>query len=36
MRWAGNVAHMGEMKGAYGILVGKFEEHKPFGRRRRR
>jgi hypothetical protein len=23
MRWAGNVAHMGEVRGAYNILVGR-------------
>ena len=36
MRWAGIVAGMGEMRGAYRVLVGKFEEQKPLGRRRLR
>jgi hypothetical protein len=31
MRWAGHVARMGEMRGAYNILVGR-----PEGRRSRR
>jgi hypothetical protein len=31
MRWAGHVARMGEVKGAYSILVGR-----PLGRPRRR
>jgi hypothetical protein len=26
MRWMGHVAHMGEMRGAYRVLVGKPEE----------
>jgi hypothetical protein len=26
MRWAGHVAHMGKMRNAYKILVGKPEE----------
>jgi hypothetical protein len=26
MRWAGHVAHMGEKRNVYGILVGKPEE----------
>jgi hypothetical protein len=25
MRWVGRVAHMGEMRNAYNILVGKLE-----------
>jgi hypothetical protein len=25
MRWVGHVAHMGEMRGTYSILVGKHE-----------
>jgi hypothetical protein len=25
MRWAGHVAHMGEMRNAYKVLVGKLE-----------
>jgi hypothetical protein len=27
IRWAGHMAHMGEKKNTYKILVGKFEEH---------
>ena len=34
-RWAGNVARMGESKGAYRVLVGKPEGSRPLGRRRR-
>jgi hypothetical protein len=29
MRWAGHVVHMGEMKNAYKILVGKPEGKRP-------
>jgi len=36
MRWAGNVARMGEMRNAYIILVGKPERKRPFGRPRRK
>jgi hypothetical protein len=36
MRWAGNVAHMGEVKGAYNILVGRPEGRRPLGRPRHR
>jgi len=32
MRWAGHVAHMGEERGVYSVLVGK----RPLGRPRRR
>jgi hypothetical protein len=32
---AGQVAHMGEVKGAYNILVGKPEGRRPLGRHRR-
>jgi hypothetical protein len=35
MRWAGHVACMGEVRGAY-ILVGKPEGRRPLGRPRRR
>jgi hypothetical protein len=35
MRWAGHVARMGEVRGAY-ILVGKPEGRRPLGRPRRR
>jgi hypothetical protein len=36
MRWAGHVAHMGEVTGAYYILVGKPEGRRPMGRPRHR
>jgi hypothetical protein len=36
MRWAGHVARMGEVKGAYNILVGRPEGRRPLGRPRRR
>ena len=36
MRWAGHVAHMGEKRGVYRVLVGKPEEKRPLGRRRLR
>jgi hypothetical protein len=36
MRWAGNVARMGETRNAYRILVGKPEGKWPLGRPRRR
>jgi hypothetical protein len=36
MRWAGHVARMGEMRGAYNILVGRPEARRPLGRPRRR
>jgi len=36
MRRAGHVAHMGEEKGMYRILVGKPEERRRLGRTRRR
>ena len=36
MRWAGYVAHMGEEKGLYRVLVGKPEGRRPLGRPRRR
>jgi hypothetical protein len=32
MRWAGHVACMGEVRGAYNILVGKPEGRRPLGR----
>jgi hypothetical protein len=31
MRWAGHVAHMGEKRGAYRILVGRPEGRRPLG-----
>jgi hypothetical protein len=36
MRWAGYVAHIGERKGVYSVLVGKSEGKRPLGRPRRR
>ena len=36
MIWAGHVAHMGEERGVYGVLVGKPEGKRPLGRPRRR
>jgi hypothetical protein len=36
MRWAGHVARMGEVRGAYNILVGRPECRRPLGRPRRR
>jgi hypothetical protein len=36
MRWAGHVAHMGEGRGMYRVLVGKPERKRPLGRRKRR
>jgi hypothetical protein len=36
MRWAGHVAHMGEGRGVYRILVGRPEGKGPLGRPRRR
>jgi hypothetical protein len=36
MRWAGNVADMGEERGVYMVLVGKLEGKRPLGRPRRR
>jgi len=32
MRWAGHVAHMGEWRGAYKILVGKPNGERPLER----
>jgi len=34
MRWAGHVAHMGEKRGVYRVLVGKPEGKRPIGRSR--
>ena len=34
MRWAGNVACMGERRGVYRVLVGKPEGKRPLGRHR--
>jgi hypothetical protein len=36
MRWAVHVARMGEVRGAYKILVGRPEGRRPLGRPRRR
>jgi hypothetical protein len=36
IRWAGHVVHMGEMRNAYKILVGKPEGKRPFLRLRHR
>jgi hypothetical protein len=36
MRWAGHVAHMGEDRGVYRVLVGKPEGKRPLGRPRHR
>jgi hypothetical protein len=36
MRWAGHVVRMGEVRGAYNILVGRPEGRIPLGRPRRR
>jgi hypothetical protein len=36
MRWAGHVARMGEVRGAYNILVGRPEGRRLLGRPKRR
>jgi hypothetical protein len=36
MIWTGHVARMGERRGAYRILVGKWEGKRPLGTPRRR
>jgi hypothetical protein len=36
LRWAGQVARMGERRGAYRVLVGKPQGRRPLGRQRRR
>jgi hypothetical protein len=36
MRWAGNVARMGEVRGVYRVLVKKPEGKRPLGRLMRR
>jgi hypothetical protein len=36
MRWAGNVARMGEDRGVHRVLVGKTEGQRPLGRPRHR
>jgi hypothetical protein len=36
MGWAGHVAHMGDRRNMYRVLVGKPEEKRPLGRTRHR
>jgi hypothetical protein len=36
IRWAGHVARMGKVRGAYNILVGRPEGRRPLGRHKRR
>jgi hypothetical protein len=36
MRWAGHVAHMGEGRSVYRVLVGRAEGKRPLGTPRRR
>jgi hypothetical protein len=36
IRWAGHIAHMGEIRNAYKILVGKPEGKRPLRRPRHR
>jgi hypothetical protein len=36
LRWAGHVVRMGEVRGAYNILIGRPEGRRPLGRPRRR
>jgi hypothetical protein len=36
MRWAGNTAHMGEIRSVYEILARKLEGKRPLGRPRHR
>jgi hypothetical protein len=36
MRWAGHVESMGEGRGVYRVLVGRFEGKRPLGRPKRR
>jgi hypothetical protein len=36
MRWAGNVAQLGELRNAYNILVGRPEAERPHERPRHR
>jgi len=36
MRWAGNVARIGEGRGVYKVLVGRPEGRRPLGRPRHR
>jgi hypothetical protein len=32
MRWAGHVAYMGEIRGAFGVLVGRSERKRQLGK----
>jgi hypothetical protein len=32
LRWAGYIAHVGEMRDVYRILVGKLDGNRPLGR----
>jgi len=34
MKWEGHIAHRGEMRHAYTVLVGKPERKRPLGRPR--
>jgi len=36
MRWVGYVAHMGERRGAYGVVMGNLEGKRPLERPRRK
>jgi hypothetical protein len=36
MKWMGHVAHMGEGRNVFRVLVGKTEGKRPLGRRRHR
>jgi hypothetical protein len=36
IRWVRHIAHIGEMRNAYRLLVGKSYRKKPLGRHRRR
>ena len=36
MKWAGQVARLGERRGVYKVFVGKSEEKRPLGRQKRR
>jgi len=36
MRWVGHIAHMGEERGMYRVLVGKARGKRPLGRPRHR
>jgi len=36
MRWVGHIAHIGERRGVYRVLVGKTEGKRPSGRIRQR